>query len=262
MKLEIITKDPIGDRKPTEIVCVHSFFTSAWIWDQGFMDYFANRGYRIHALSLRGHGRSEGRDNWRWWGVQDFVEDLQDFYAGFRGRPVLIGASAGAFYLQKLLENHRPPAAVLLAPVPYSGLTGTAAEVFNSHPVLFLKILLSMDPRKLVSSKALCREFLFSEDLPAEELVQYCRKFERESFRAFLEIGLFSRANPGKVDSPVLVVGSETDGLVSPGATRKTARKLNAELEMLPGIGHMMVLDRGWEAAARRINKFLTDQGL
>jgi len=262
MKLEIITKDPLGDRRDTEILCVHAAFTSAWMWDQGFMDYFANRGYRIHALSLRGHGKSEGKGNWRWWGVGDYVEDLQDLYAAFRGRPVLIGASAGAYYLQKLLERHRPPAAVLLAPVPYSGLTGAAAGVLTRHPLLFLKTLLTLNPGHLVSSRALCREFLFSDQLPVEELVQYCRRLERESFRVFLEMGLFSAANPRKVDSPVLVIGAGDDRLISPRATRKTARKLQAELEMLSGIGHLMVLDRGWEAAAGRIYQFLEDQGL
>lgn len=261
MKLEIITKDPIGERKAADILCVHGLFTSAWMWDQGFMDFFANRGYRIHALSLRGRGKSAGTRKWRWWSAADYVEDLQNVYAAFKGRPLMVGVSTGAFYLLKLLERQRPPAAALLAPVPHSGLGGAALRLFNLHPVLFMKMILQADLRQLVASKELCREYMFSAKLPAEEMVRYCRKMERESFRAFLDLMIFTRVDPRKVDSPVLLVGSESDNLIKPRETRKTARALNAELEMLSEPGHQMVLDRGWEQAARRTYQFFQEQG-
>ena len=44
---------------PTRCTAVHSRGArAAWCWDEHFLDFFATRGFRAVAVSLRGHGAS------------------------------------------------------------------------------------------------------------------------------------------------------------------------------------------------------------
>src|SRR6476661_688640 len=58
MKLELITRTPAGTAYPTPILFVHGAWHGAWCWEEHFLDFFAERGHRVAALDLRGHGAS------------------------------------------------------------------------------------------------------------------------------------------------------------------------------------------------------------
>src|SRR5262245_23168354 len=75
MKLEIITKRPERITHPSPVLFVHGAWHGAWCWEY-FLPYFVEHGYEVHALSLRGHGQSEGRDKIRWFSIHDYVDDV------------------------------------------------------------------------------------------------------------------------------------------------------------------------------------------
>lgn len=58
---------------------------------------FARHGFAAHAVSLRGHGRSEGRDRLHGSGLDDFVSDVDTAVAQIGVLPVLIGHSLDGF---------------------------------------------------------------------------------------------------------------------------------------------------------------------
>jgi pimeloyl-ACP methyl ester carboxylesterase len=62
MRLEIISKHPLGGRYPTPLLFIHGMMHGAWCWDVHFLDYFAQHGFAAHAVNLRGHGASEGSE--------------------------------------------------------------------------------------------------------------------------------------------------------------------------------------------------------
>jgi pimeloyl-ACP methyl ester carboxylesterase len=62
MKLEVTTRTPTGEPRPTPLLFVHGAYCAAWVWDRHFLPFFADRDYEAHALSLRGHGASEGHE--------------------------------------------------------------------------------------------------------------------------------------------------------------------------------------------------------
>jgi pimeloyl-ACP methyl ester carboxylesterase len=64
MQLEVLTNiKQVTQRSP--ILFVHGAWHGAWCWEN-FLPYFADRGYGAYAVSLRGHGASQGRDRIRW----------------------------------------------------------------------------------------------------------------------------------------------------------------------------------------------------
>ena len=62
MKLELLHLSPRKDKKTKakNILFVHGICVGAWVWEDHFLPYFANEGYNSWALSLRGHGLSDG----------------------------------------------------------------------------------------------------------------------------------------------------------------------------------------------------------
>ena len=59
MKLEIISREPKEKRFETPLLFLHGTGHAAWCRDENFLPYFPEKGFSSHALSLRGHGKSE-----------------------------------------------------------------------------------------------------------------------------------------------------------------------------------------------------------
>jgi pimeloyl-ACP methyl ester carboxylesterase len=129
MQLEIISKFPTGNANPTPLLFIHGTLHGAWCWEAHFLDYFAQHGYAAHAVSLRGHARSEGPAHLRWTRIADYVEDLASAVRQLPGSPILIGHSMGGFIIQKYLETHSAPGAVLLSSAPPGGMLPAAIRI-------------------------------------------------------------------------------------------------------------------------------------
>jgi non-heme chloroperoxidase len=52
---------------------------------------------------------------------------------------------------------------------------------------------------------------------------------------------------------PMLVLGAELDILVPQAEVEKAARHYGTEAEIFPGMGHVMMLEAGWQKVADRI---------
>ena len=117
MYLEILTKLPESNPRPTTLLFVHDAWHDAWCWAEHFLPHFARHGYISYALDLRGHGKSDGRERLRWTSIANYVSDIEQIVSQLERPPVLIGHSMGALVIQKYLESHVAPAAVLLAPI-------------------------------------------------------------------------------------------------------------------------------------------------
>jgi pimeloyl-ACP methyl ester carboxylesterase len=255
-RIEVIGRIPPAPR-PVPLLFVHGAWHGAWCWDRHFLDYFAGHGFAAHALSLSGHGSSAGRERLRWTRIRDYVADVAAVASGLPQLPVVIGHSMGGFVVQKYLEHHVPPAAVLLASLPPGGAFRTMLRLMRRAPwpVLQANATLSLYP--LVATPALARAGLFSAGLAAEELAAYWRQLQDESYMAFLDMLCLDLPKPAQSRTKMLVLGAELDSIIDWAEIDATARAYGTQAEQLPGVAHDVMLEPGWQQAADRILAWL-----
>lgn len=262
MKLEVISLEPSGSPRPTPVVFVHGAWHGAWCWAEYFLPYFSEHGYASHALSLRGHGRSEGRERLRRARIADYVNDVARVADRLRVPPILVGHSMGGMIVQKYLESHPCPAAVLLASVPVAGVLRATIRIAARHPLLFLKANLTLSLYPLISTPGLTREAFFSTDISEERLHRYFARMQDESYLAFLDMLGLNLPRPGRVRTRLLVLGAANDTIFHPGEVNATARAYNARAEVFSNIAHDMMLEASWQSVADRILGWLKEQDL
>jgi len=259
MKLEIISKYPLKNERPTPLLFIHGTLHTAACWDVHFLDYFAHQGFAAHAVNLRGHGKSEGREKLRWTRIADFVEDVETTVRQLPSPPILIGHSMGGFIIQKYLEDHVVPAAVLLSSPSPAGLLPTAIRTARRQPWAFARVNLTMSLLPLIATPQLVGEAFFSNDLPHELLVEYWKQTQDDSYMAFLDMVALDLPKPEKVKTPLLVLGAGRDNMIGPREIDATARAYNTQAEIIPDVAHNSMLEQRWPSAAERILFWLNE---
>jgi pimeloyl-ACP methyl ester carboxylesterase len=253
MRLEIISKHPLENRYPTPLLFIHGMMHGAWCWDVHFLDYFAQHGFAAHAVNLRGHGASEGRQKLRWTRISDFVDDIANAVRQLPSPPILIGHSMGGFVIQKYLEDYDAAGAVLLSSPPPVGLLGTTLRIARRRPLVFARINLTFSLLPVIATPQLAREAFFSADFPDEELRGYWKRMQDESYMSFLDMVALDLPKPVKVKTPLLVLGAARDNMLEPSEIEATARAYHTQFEIIPDVAHNSMLETRWRTVAERI---------
>lgn len=262
MKLELLHESALNTSKETPILFVHGKWHGAWCWQDYFMPYFRQAGYEVYAVSLRGHGGSEGREKLRWYSISDYVKDVEWAVNEIGRPPIIVAHSMGAFITQKYLETHQAVAAALLTPVPYFGLWKSTWDLFRRRPWLVIRAIGTMRLYPVVETPEIARENLFSEDFSEELLLKYQKQMQDESFRAYLdEMGL-NLVQPTRVKTPILVIGAKDDTVIPVSSIHKTAHAYHTESIIIPDLAHDAMLDTNWQMAADHIMGWLNEKGL
>jgi len=257
--LELLSRRPAAAspaRPP--LLFVHGSFCGAWIWDATFLGWFADRGWEAHAVSLRGHGGSDGHEGLRWHGLTDYVDDVVATMDRFATPPVLIGHSMGGLVVQRALLRRTAPAAVLLASTPPHGLLQASLEFAWRDPYAFhqMGVLMVLGSRH-VDPEGI-RRAMFSDRMPHAEALRYEPLLQEESHRVLFET-MGWNPFPAVYDRsiPSLVVGAERDILIPPDQVASTARLFGTEPVIIPDRGHALMLEPGWEEVAGLVDGWL-----
>jgi pimeloyl-ACP methyl ester carboxylesterase len=261
MKLEILSQNPEGALKKTPMLFVHGAWHGAWCWEN-FLSYFAEKGYPAYAVSLRGHGNSDRPPRFSWMRIADYVADVAQVVEQLPDTPVLVGHSMGGMVVQKYLEDHAAPAAVLLAPVPIKGVLRTTLRIARRHPIAFFKANLTWRLYPLIHRPDLAREAFFSDDMPDDALQKYHRQLQDESYLAFMDMLVFNRANPRKIKTDILLLGAENDTIFHVDEMEQTAAAYDQKPGIFDDMAHDMMLEKNWQAVADRMIAWLDEKGL
>jgi pimeloyl-ACP methyl ester carboxylesterase len=247
-----------GGELRAPLVFVHGAYVGAWCWAEHFLPWFAARGHPVYALSLRGHGGSAGRERLHEFGLADFADDLASAVQDLDCPPVLVGHSMGALVVQKFLERNpgTARAAALFCPVPPFGILPATFSLALTRPGLFAEInALAFGGR---ASRAALQEALFAGPVEAERLDRYFARMQPESRRAILDMSGWGLPQSWRTRLPAtLVVGAGRDALIAPALAQTTAQLLGADYRMLAGLGHAVMLETGWRAAAEELAHWL-----
>jgi pimeloyl-ACP methyl ester carboxylesterase len=261
MHLEVIS---ITDNvtSPAPILFIHGAWHAAWCWEH-FLPYFSQHGYAAHAVSLRGHGASEGCEKFRWHSaVHGYVADVAQIVRSLNKLPILVGHSMGGYVVQKYLETHTAKAGVLLASIPVSGVFGFGCRFSRRHPLAYLKAHILMSPWHFVSTPKLMHDALFSPDVSEEDIARHFARLQPASFRMELETLLFNLPRPDKVKTPMLVLAAANDRVFSVKEQKATAHAYGTEAEIFPDMAHDMMLEPKWQDVADRILNWLKQLNL
>lgn len=255
---EVITRQPQGQARPTPLLFVHGAYAAAWCWEDHFLHFFAEAGYAAHALSLSGHGGSPGRRHLDSLSIADYVRDVERMVDSLPVTPVLVGHSMGGFVVQKYLEEHVAPGAVLMCAVPPQGLMSAAVGLMFSKPSLMKELNSLMSGGR--SSLETLREALFAQEVSLDDLKRYYKNSQSESHRAIWDMSLFGLPRTGRVKrTPLLVQGAEFDHLIPSSLVEMTAHTYGVEAHIFPAMGHGMMLEKDWQKPAQQILDWLEE---
>jgi len=238
------------------VLFVHGYYAQASVWEH-WLPFFSARGFPVYAVNLRGRRGSRPGTQLGGVSVNDYVADALEV-AQFLGRPFVVGHSMGGLIAQRLAEFEAVRAAALITPAPPRGI-----------PLLSWKFVvkqLKLLPRALTSrviepNREDLRELAFNcvpqplQDAGLAELVS-------ESGRAGRELSLTGiPVDRRRVRCPLFVVAAERDQFVPARIVARVARRYSAPLRTIPGRGHMVIIEPGWEALAAEVVARLEQNG-
>lgn len=227
---------PAPARARPPILFVHGAAHGAWSWDEHWLPAAAARGWPAYALSVRGHGDHDRRPLRRE-RLRDYEQDVWQVLIRLPGRAVLVGHSMGALLVNRILARYPARAGVLVAPVDLRSGLGWGARLARLHPGGYLRGLALAPP-------APGPDHLFAGLDPAEAARLAARTIP-ESPVALLQIHGLRR--PRRTAAPVLVLAGGDDATVPAGDTVRVARHHGTRAHLFRGMGHDLMLDRGWD---------------
>ncbi len=249
------------DRPP--LLFVHGAYSAAWVWDETFLPWFAGKGFDAYAVSLRGHGASDGHEAVAWATLAGYVADIEATIDQMPTPPVLIGHSMGGYVCQEVARRGRRPLAglVLMASTPPHGLYVAALSMAVRHPLLSQALMLAQFIGPAAVDGDLIARALFSPDMPAQRIARYLARFQDESLLVGWQSMGFGLVDwPAQLDLPVMVMGASDDPFVPRFEVEATAAAFKVAPVIVERMAHAMMLDVRWDAAAKRLLAWLDHQ--
>lgn len=245
------------------LLFVHGAFAGAWMWRDNYLPYFAGLGYDSFALSLRGHGGSEGRDGLSTTTLYDYVSDVKTVAAQFTVPPVLVGHSMGGLVVDMALRSHvKSSGAVLLAAVPPTGMGPAVMHALLADSALVWQVALLQTMGPSWVNPQIVQQAVFFDPPGRKRMLEYFSLTQPEAQFALAELALPCWPSATHRRVPIGVVGAEQDAIVLPWMVRATAAIHGVEPFWIPGAGHATMLEGHWTKGAEVVTKCLDGLGL
>ncbi|MBI4725342.1 MAG: alpha/beta fold hydrolase [Rhodomicrobium sp.] len=259
MTLELLRVPAHGQAQPVKLLFVHGICTAAWVWEQSFLPYFAGLGYESYALSLRGHGNSDGREKIQRFGLGDFADDVDWALKQTGGPTIVIGHSLGGAVVQNYFKRGGKAAgAVLLCSVPPHGLLRASAAMFAHNPLLAHELRKALMHGLHAANLDIIEKGLFSHP-PGPELRRLLfKRMDGIAVEASRQAMGWTPFAPLPWNMPkLLIMGSEKDQFVPAGDVRLAAIYYGTRAVIVHNGAHAIMLDRNWRDAAEPIAGWL-----
>ncbi len=246
---------------------IHGAFCGPWSLD-GLKEKFEAAGYHVTAPALRFHDLTPAPTALATTGLADYAADLEEEIAALKAPPILVGHSMGGLLAQMLAARTKVAALILLAPSAPWGVPPTtlfeigAAQSMHLKPGYWNQIL---EPQRDV---ALAHSL---DKLPKSTRDAVYDRFVPESGRATFEVMNWaldmnhaSAVEADAVSAPLLLLTGSEDRINPPSTVARIAALYGARAmaEVLPGMGHWLIGEPGWEILVKRALSWLKEQKL
>ncbi len=260
-KLELVYRKA-KQQDAVPVLFVHGIFCGAWVWEEHFLDWFADHGYHAYAVSLRGHGRSSAPDPMGQYSLNDYVQDLKDaiqtIEATHKQPPILVGHSMGGMVVQRFLSKHIYRGAVLISSIPPQGMMPLSWQSFWQDPLITMEMTQTYLMPELATTEQLKR-YLFAGPVEQEKLEAWLEHLVPESQRLLWDMSWHNLPNPFEVSkTPIAVVGALHDRLVPKVIVTMTAATYSCQPHWIDA-GHGVMLEHNWQEAAQVVSAALTE---
>ncbi|KAG6555450.1 hypothetical protein Mapa_002680 [Marchantia paleacea] len=283
LKLEVIVQTAGRDskKKPSPLLFVHGSSHAAWCWTYHWMPFFSARGYDCYAISLLGQGASDVPQAAVAGSLDSHARDIAHLIRSkFSTPPVLIAHSFGGLVAQCFLSNTgrsstseesegvcpRPAGVVLACSAPPSGNGPMVTRYLKRDFIASVKITLGFAAKMIGTSLSICRDCLFSPDIPESELKEYQGLLKRSSRLPILDVRALNKSlpvpRPPEDLPPVLVLHAENDYVVDAEGSQETAEWCGTQPVVVLNCAHDIMLDNEWQQAAHVVNSWLDEHSL
>lgn len=256
--LEVFSCLPAKKSSRPPVLFIHGAFAGGWMWTETFMPFLAEAGYPCYALSLRGHGGSQGRAQIDWHSINDYIADVGTVADWLGTPPVLIGHSMGGFVVQKYLEHHDVPGVALVCSVPPQGLIAAQFHLMFQKPQLFMDINRIMGGN--YPDTEVLKEALFAGEIDETMLAGWLQRMQPESHRALWDMSMFNLPNLHAMHKPpMLILGAEQDVLVPAFLVQTTAQTYGLHAHIFREMGHAVTHEKEWPLVAATLRDWLNE---
>lgn len=239
------------------VLLSHGVLLSAQTWVRQFRTW-PELGYRVVAFDHRGHGESTVGASGH--AIEHLADDIRVLLARLDLREVtLVGHSMGGFAVQAFavrfpeLAREHVRGLVLLST---SARTPLASGLPAARSIMHLIARSGPDATRVLSRRdlgfAIARMGLGRRPYAAH--VEFTRRILTETDPAAARDAVLSlldfdlRPDLGRISQPTLVIVGSADILTPPWEARRMARAIpGARYEVVPGAGHMLMLERAPE---------------
>ena len=259
--------EPACTRAGPDVLMLHGICTGAWVFPEHFMTPFVEAGFRVHTLSYRGHGESEGHSEIQRFRLSDYVDDVLSILKTLDHPPLVLGHSLGTAIAQILIRDRYPLAGVcLMSPVPPFGLAQVSFRMLWSDPVAYQQLAIALTVGvKHVSKKSGAR-LLFSTKDVSPLIEEFFMRCDDESPWLAMDLQGIPRIGPVRYDPerdpPVMVVSGREDQLIRLQDAEATADFYGTPLHAIDGGSHMLMFDPEATETARLICQKFADMGV
>ena len=245
-------------KKDKWLLFIHGAWHGAWCYEKNFLPYFNSKGFDCYALDLRSHGKSESKGHFRFISLNNYVQDVHTVVQELKKdrKVILIAHSMGGIVVQKYLTKYTDEieSAVLLAPASTWGVRSfTFKGVLLHHPLIYLKMNITLSMYPLVKSFKLYKEIFYYSESDEKLLHEYHSQTQNESFRAIFSM-LYTPVKYKKITTPVLIVGGDHDQIFKMKHLEKLSSKLpKGEVTFFENTGHNLMVEKDWQKVANTI---------
>ena len=225
------------------------------------VDHFPNRGITIHAMDLRGNGRSGGQRAYveRW---EEYREDLHRFVGLVReeepGRPLfLLGNSLGGLIVLEYVMRYPDGLRGVIAASPPLGPLGVPAPLMALGRV-FSRVWPRFSIRTGMDLSGLARDPAVVQTVLADPLFHRVgtARLSTEVVAAIAQVQAGAPAFP----LPLLVLHGSADRMVPPEGSREFMARVghpDHELQEYPGAYHVLFADVDHERVLTDVERWI-----